>query len=172
MKNILKKCKEKKGMATIEFAIGVMILFSILVFFIDLFKISYIYYISNQQLNYVSRTLGIEGGIQSIAPQGFPETYYTSGQLLNAMDKTFNGIGINSSDVSIIINDENNKKSVKLTPTTNLKVDYTKGVNVELHVKYKWGLLGQMIPAIKQDGEVVVKRYVVSEFKYDYNDWR
>lgn len=171
MRRILKKIKEKKGMSTIEFAIGMLILFGVLVFIIDLSKIAYVYYIANQQLNYVSRTIGIEGGVHATEPSGFPETYYTSSQVLKSMENTFGGVGVEPSDFSVIIKDNKTHKSVKLTPVSNITVDYTKGVDVELHVKYKWSLFGQIVPSINKDREFVVKRYVVSEFKYNYNDW-
>lgn len=171
MKKFSKKLKEKKGMSTIEFAIGMLILVTMLIFFCDLFKISYTYYVANQQLNYVARTVGIEGGVHAVEPTGFPEKYYTSGDVLKSMEDGFKGAGVKPSDFSVVIRDVNTDKSITLTPSSNITVDYTKGVNVEVNVKYKWNLLSQILPFVNKDNSFTVKRYVVSEFKYDYNNW-
>ncbi|TBX14948.1 hypothetical protein BFS06_12125 [Clostridium perfringens] len=172
MSKIKKFIKNNKGIATLELAIGMIILIIILIFSIDLLKIAHTYYVSGQQLNYVARTIGIEGGVHAQEPKGFPEKYYTSADIIRSMKQGFASTGIKEKDFYVVIKNLDNNKSVTLKPTSNITVDYAQGVDVELHVKYKWSLLSQIIPMMNQGNrEFTLKRFVVSEFKYNYNDW-
>lgn len=165
-----KKIKDKKGMATIEFVASILLILILFVFTYDTFRIAYKYYVANQQLNYIVRTIAIQGGVQSEVPTGFPGKYYTSSDIVYSIQDNFDRAGVKSDEYTVMIS--GNGKETKLNNNTNLKVDYKKGVNIEVKVKYNWTLFRNIAKMINNgERDLSVKRYAVSEFKYDYNNW-
>lgn len=157
---IFRKIHGKRGSLVIEIAIGIIIFVYVLAFLADVIVIgNKLRTISNVN-NYLARTVGIQGGLASSPPSGYPSNAYVSkSQMIDFIDQTFNAAGIKSNEWSGKINGRN--------IFNDNHVDYGFPITTELTVNYQWNLLKHLLPG-KWDGTVTSKRVVVSEFKQRY----
>ncbi|MFJ8531404.1 hypothetical protein [Bacillus sp. NPDC094106] len=172
------KLKEQKGFGLFEYVIGLLVLVALICFLFDVVTITYKQYVVSQQTNTVARQLGVQGGVMNQAPKGFPggeKAYVDSRELVTQIREHLKGAGIeeNEWDLTLIRYNENGQivETKKLTTATNFKVDYQSPMDIQLNYKYKWNLWGYIVPGASKDKNAVQKRYVTSEFKYNYDVW-
>lgn len=178
MSRLKEKLKEQKGFGLFEYVIGLLIFVALICFLFDVVTITYKQYVVSQQTNVIARQLGVQGGIMNQAPKGFPggdKAYVDSRELVKQVNDHLEGVGIESNEwnLNLIRYDKNGRvvETRKLTTATNFKVDYQSAMDIELTYKYKWNVWGQIIPGTSDEKEAIQKRYVTSEFKYNYDVW-
>ncbi|AFV22062.1 MULTISPECIES: hypothetical protein [Bacillus] len=178
MSRLKEKLKEQKGFGLFEYVIGLLIFVALICFLFDVVTITYKQYVVSQQTNVIARQLGVQGGITNQVPKGFPggdKAYVDSRELVQQVNDHLEGAGIKSNewDLNLIRYDKNGRvvETKKLTTATNFKVDYQSAMDIELTYKYKWNVWGQIIPGTSDEKEAIQKRYVTSEFKYNYDVW-
>ena len=178
MNRLREKLKEQKGFGLFEYVIGLLILIALICFLVDVITITYKQYVVSQQTNTIARQLGVQGGIMNQSPKGFPggeRAYVDARELVKQVDDHLKGAGIESNEwnLNLIRYDKNGRvvETRKLTTATNFKVDYQSSMDIELTYKYKWNIWGQIVPGTSDEKEAIQKRYVTSEFKYNYDVW-
>lgn len=169
----------KKGSAMIEYTIGLLLFVSLICFLFDVIIIAQKQYIVSQQTNVIVRDLGVQGGIYSVMPTGFPGTnknYITSGELYNGVKKHLEDAGLSTSnkDWDVEIKTYNKSGSIAslstLDSSTKVYADYGTPIDVTIYYKYSWTLWGQIVPGLSEI-KTSTSRHSVSEFKYNYDSW-
>ncbi|HCL4480276.1 TPA: hypothetical protein N2D99_002364 [Clostridium botulinum] len=177
MKKILRKLKDKKGSAMIEYCIGLFILVIFICFLTDVIIIAQKQFIVSQQANTLSRQLGIQGGIRTSAPIGYPggeRAYADSREVFDKLNKNFSNAGLKNSewDIILVAYDKYGNESYRtnLNDRTIFTVDYRGSMNINITYKYKWSIWGQIVPGLKEQTRTT-NRHTISEFKYNYDVW-
>ncbi|WPS85485.1 hypothetical protein SMD22_00045 (plasmid) [Brevibacillus halotolerans] len=157
--------KDKKGSLSIEIVIGCFVFLIVLCFLTDITLLGWRFAVVSQTNSYIARTVGLQGGALSSAPDGFPggrQAYITKTQLLSNVAANFEKAGIKDGEYTITING---------TPLgSGVKADYREELNIETKVKYKWAMVSNFIPGDIENW-ISSKRSVLSEFKYRYDQW-
>ncbi|MFF2531579.1 TadE/TadG family type IV pilus assembly protein [Brevibacillus sp. NPDC058079] len=157
--------KDKKGSLAIEVVIGCFVFLIVLCFLTDITLLGWRFSVVSQTNSYIARTVGLQGGALSSAPDGFPGgggAYITKNQLMANIAANFEKAGIKSDEYTITVNGTNLSSGVE--------ADYRKELNIETKVKYKWAMVSNFIPGDIENW-ISSKRSVTSEFKYRYDTW-
>lgn len=166
LKGMVKKAREdRRGSLALEIVIGCFIFLIVLCFLMDILLLGWKFSVVSQTNSYVARTVGLQGGVLSSAPTGFPggnTAYFTTTEIANNIKSNFEKAGIQSGDYTVTIN------GVPLS--SGIKVDYREDLTVEIQVKYKWAMTSNFIPGSISNW-ISSKRSVMSEFKYRYDTW-
>lgn len=129
--DIFKKINTEKGYSAINIVIGMLVLlltFSLIVEFTILgSRYSYI----SQTASYISRTIGMQGGIKTSAPSSYPDDleYQRSYQFYNILNSGFDNAGFNSWIVRI--------NGRRLTPGTNIEIPEKEKVEINIKAGFK-----------------------------------
>lgn len=153
----------KKGVVEpINFAFAMMILIVALCFFMDVLRIGLQMQAISRLSTQCARIVAAQGGIMFTPPPGYPggaANYITrsafQGEVTDVMQK--NGI---------------DGQITATYPTSPL--DYREKFTVEITFPYEWKMLNAItkwgLPPMH--GTYRSRRTGVSEYKYDYNDWK
>lgn len=178
MKKKLKN-NNKKGSSAIEFVFGLLVFVILVGFTSDIVVITNKQYVVSQTANEIVRQMSLQGGIKRTTPVGFPGgtgAYTSSAELKKLLDSRFADEGIKVEEWNLELTEYDasgylvSKKT--LSNTTNFEIDYRNNFDIKITYNYHWGLLGNIVPTMSKDRTVEQKRSAVSEFKYDYNDWK
>lgn len=168
LKKLQKLKQEKKGSTAIEIVIGVLFFVILIAVIADMLIIAFQWQTVSQLNSYVARTSGIQGGVLTGTPTGYPggsAAYITLGEMNNVIDKKFNEIGISKADYSVIVNGKN----ISNGGSTG-EIDYGIEFDTRIEFNYTWKILSSMIPGdVKQ--KLSSTRTTISEFKYRYDSW-
>lgn len=160
--------KGKKGMASIETVINVIIFIIVLCFLLDLLILGWKFSVISQTNSYVTRTAGLQGGILSSAPAGFPggnDAYISTSEMRDKMDVYFSGAGIENGDYQVLVNG----RDVSNGASTS-EIDYREDISTKITVDYKWDLMSNFVLG-DLNQKIESTRGSVSEFKYRYDTW-
>lgn len=165
---MLKKLKEKKGVSSIEFVIGLMILLMIACFLLDVMILGFQLQSYSSINSNFTRTLAVQGGVRTSAPTGYPggNLAYTNSSALNQIVRTnMESSGIQPGSYQIRVN------GINFGSNSNIEVDYLGNIRTEIVLTYRWAFTSNFIP-----GNIVTthtsRRNTLSEFKYNFNSWR
>lgn len=157
--------KKKKGLSSLEFVISILIFMLLFAPFIDIVVIGVKFGASTQAVQHVTRIVGVQGGMLSSAPTGYPggaTSYNTGSQVDNQVTNMLSKAGIKEGDYSI---------KVGGSPiTSGVAYDYMDDIDVTMRVNYKWEMLSMMLPG-EFDFYLTNNRSTVSEFRYRYDSW-
>ncbi|MDF2879509.1 MAG: hypothetical protein K0R54_66 [Clostridiaceae bacterium] len=166
--NKFKKLKEdKRGTMAIEIVVGMLMFLLVLCFFLDITIITWKFSVISQTNTYLARTAGLQGGIRTSAPTGYPggnDAYASSSEVYKQIQENFKSAGINDNEYTVKIN------GTKLRSNSNVAVDYLDNITTYIEVDYKWDLVSNFIPG-DLTNSITSKRAVISEFKYRYDSW-
>ncbi|AKA44378.1 hypothetical protein PPSC2_27375 (plasmid) [Paenibacillus polymyxa SC2] len=157
--------KNNKGSLALEVVVGCFVFLIVLCFLVDVTMLGWRFAVVSQTNSYIARTVGLQGGVLSSAPDGFPggnAAYVSTSELANNIAKNFKSGGIENGEYTVTIN------GVPLG--SGVKVDYREYLHVETKVKYKWAMVSNFIPG-NIENWISSKRSVMSEFKYRYDYW-
>lgn len=167
-KRFKEKHNGKKGITTIENVVNVMIFLIVLALLVDLLILGWKFSVISQTNSYVTRTAGLQGGILSSAPAGYPggnTAYIGTAEMKDKIDSYFSGAGFEAGDYEVRVNGRN----VSSGYSTG-EIDYRENISTEITVDYEWQLISNFVPGnLKQSIEST--RGSVSEFKYRYDTW-
>lgn len=173
-----RKILNKEGSSVIEFALGLMIFVALTAFVVDLLIVGHKRYIIAQETTDISRVLGVQGGVLSSVPTGYPggsKTYTTSDELSKRIASKLEGTGIENDKWSVILTKYDKQgvaiQRIPLSDKSNLKVDYMESLDIEIKAEYKWKFLEYTIGELAKEQNVGAKRHAVSEFKYNFDEW-
>lgn len=165
MKNKLKSLiKNKKGLNTIELVIiafAVMICISGL---LDLTNIMKKHNAVSTTINYVTRTVGKQGGLQTSKPAQFPDEYISNAKLYTDVKKNLENSGIESDKWHLYITVEGQPKREIKANTIVPTVTYGKKMQIELSFEYDWKVLSSVTP-FRLKGNNTANRQTYSKFK-------
>lgn len=157
--------KDKKGSLAIEVVIGCFVFLIVLCFLTDITLLGWRFAVVSQTNSYIARTVGLQGGVLSSAPDGFPggnAAYISKSELASNIAANFEKAGIQSGEYTVTINGS--------PLSSGAKIDYREQINIETKVKYKWAMVSNFIPG-NIENWISSKRSVLSEFKYRYDYW-
>lgn len=157
--------KDRKGSLAIEIVIGCFIFLIVMCFMTDVTMLGWRFSVVSQTNSYIARTVGLQGGILSSAPTGFPggnAAYISTGEMASYVADNFSKAGITSGEYTVTVNG--------VPMTSGISIDYRDNMTIETKVKYKWNMVSNFIPG-NIENWISSKRSVVSEFKYRYDSW-
>lgn len=162
-KTLRKLRKNKEGVVEpINFAIAMMILIVALCFFMDVLRIGLQMQAISRLSTQCARIVAAQGGIQSSPPSGYPggaANYITRSAFQDEVSDVARKNGINGQITATY-------------PTSSL--DYREKFSVEITFPYEWRMLNAInnwgLPPMR--GTYRSRRTGVSEYKYDYNNWK
>ena len=139
-----------------------MILIVALCFFMDVLRIGLQMQAISRLSTQCARIVAAQGGIRSTPPPGYPggaANYITRSNFQDEVSKVARRNGING--------------QITATYPTGIK-DYREKFTVEITFPYEWRMLNAItnwgLPPMR--GTYRSRRTGVSEYKYDYNDWK
>lgn len=174
---MLKKLKEnKKGSLAIEIVTGMLMMLLIVSFLMDILTLTWRFHVVSTDNYYLARTASVQGGIETLAPDGYQgainkgrdpkDAYDIATEVRTKIDNDFSNAGIASGDYEIYVN------GINITRTGGTgEIDYLKPIETEIRVKYKWSMVSNFIPG-QIDNWLSSKRSSKSEFKHRYDDWK
>ncbi|WP_214873480.1 hypothetical protein [Exiguobacterium sp. s140] len=179
---IKNRLSEERGSQFIEFTIALLLFVVFIAFTTDLLIIGGKRFGVNQEVTEVVRVLGKQGGVVKDTPDGYPggdDMYMTSNELLTKIERKMVSTGLGTRDeglwqvtLSEYDRSGNLVRTGRLTPETVFDVDYMNSMDVEIRASYQWMgmklILGNMSPT----SNVGAERHTVSEFKYDFDEWK
>jgi hypothetical protein len=152
--------RNKKGIMAIEIVIGMFMFLMILSFMTDVALLTWKFNVVAQTNSYLARTVGIQGGLLSSAPYGYPggdAAYISYSEMKAKIEDNFKKAGIAPSDYSFSL--------------STTQADYQEPITTRIEVKYKWSLISNFIPG-SLTNTVSSTRTVLSEFKYRYDEFK
>jgi Flp pilus assembly protein TadG len=167
-KKLQKFKKDKKGVSAIEIVIGIFVFLIVLSFLVDLLTLSWKFAVISSTNSYVARTAGLQGGIESKAPDGFPgnnKAYISSSEMESRIATDFTNAGIQDGDYSVRVNGALVSKG-----QSTAEVDYRNSITTQIDVTYKWALMSNFIPGDLTQS-LTSTRNVLSEFQFRYDNW-
>jgi hypothetical protein len=175
---IKNKLKDKKGSAVIEFAIALIIFVTLTAFLVDMLMVGGKRFLIARETTEISRVIGIQGGVSSAVPTGYPggdRAYMTSLELYKRIDSRMEKSKIETDEwvATLTEYDKTGReiREIHLTPQTSFKVDYMNSMDIKIGATYNWTLMSYITGGLLDDAEVGAKRHTVSEFKYDFDKW-
>lgn len=158
--NLLSKLKyNKSGSMSTEIILGTLIVIILISFAIDLILISHKLMVLSTTSTYLSRTVGLQGGLLSNPPSGFEgggNGYQRKATVINNINRVFKAAGIRTTEWFAKINGND--------ILGENKVDEGFAIKTELTINFSWKLLSNFIPG-NLNQSVTSKRVVISEFK-------
>lgn len=155
----------RNGSMAIEIVIGCFIFLMVFCLLMDLVMLGWRFSVVSQTNSYVARTVGLQGGVLSSAPQGFPggnDAYLSTSELMSGIQRSFEKGGIASDEFTVLIDGH--------PLSSGARIDYREDIEIQIEVDYQWKYLSTMIPGAV-DNTITSRRSVISEFKYRYDDW-
>lgn len=175
MKNIEKLInkfkKSKQGSMAIEIVIGLFMFLIVLCFMLDLIILAWKFSVISQVNSKVARVAGIQGGILTSAPAGFPggDNAYTSvGELNSTLSDHFKKAGIESGEWKLYV--ENKQILGSGSMSQSRKIEFREPFSTKVEVTYTWNMISNFIPG-SLTNSLSSTRPTMSEWKYDYNNW-
>lgn len=178
LKRPTEKLTEEKGSAVIEFAIALLIFVTLTAFLVDMLVIGGKRFGISQETTEISRVIGVQGGVSSAVPTGYPggdQAYRTSLELYKQIDGKMATSGIETDEWKATLTEYNKGgqiiREVVLTPQTNFRVDYMHSMDIHIEATYSWTLMSLITGNLLDVADVGAKRHTVSEFKYNFDEW-
>lgn len=167
------RMKSKKGSSVLEFAFGLLTFVMLFSFAVDIIMITQKQYTVSQTANQLVRQISVQGGVKPSAPSGYPggnRAYMDSREMNTLLKQKLNGLGIKDDEWSMKLEGFDRAgyptASSQLSNSTNVEVDYQDVFEFEIQYKYKWNIMGQLVPMMKGTNTAVQSRSATSEFKY------
>lgn len=137
MKKIINKyIKNKKGISSIQTAIGVFIVLICICAFMDLSTTMYKFNALSTTATYVTRIAEKQGGITTIPPSSYRGEFTSSTDVYNDVKTIMNNAGINDSQWDVYVN------GGRLNGFNDTPVRYYgEDVVVEVKVRYGWNMV-------------------------------
>lgn len=162
-RNHEEKKNSEQGASAIEFVIGSLIFVILFAAFLDVLVLTWKFTVVSQSTSNVARVSGLQGGLLSSRPEGFPgNSYVTASSMKHTVKEMYNSSGIRDNDWTVTVNGSN--------LGVPIKVDYRNQILVKTEMRYKWHFLSALVPG-ELNSKVNVARVSMSEFKYRYDSW-
>ena len=179
------KIKKKKGITTVNAAVGTLLMIILLAVLLDTMTLSNRYMSLHDTVKELARTMAVQGGCMREKPEGYPENYYNTVELGKLIAKTMRVGGFKDCDYKIYVNytefDETTGQDITysrdfmiykdgdLTVKPTNEIDYLNDFSVTIEAKYSW-IFSRYAVGMP---ETTLKATApgVSEWKYDYDHW-
>lgn len=176
LKKLRNKLSNQKGSSVLEFAIGLIIFVMIAAFAFDLFFIGQKKFHISTYTTKTARILGVQGGVTTATPQGFPggdTQYLTSSELTDYIQRAMDGIHIKDYTVTLKEFDKSGNivKQTTLGNGTDFQVDYRNTLEINIDATYQWSAMKYISGGILDKSSVGASRNATSEFKYNFDEW-
>lgn len=168
MKNILYKLKSNhKGASSIEIIIGIMMLIMVLSFATDILILSWKFSVISQTNTWIARVAGIQGGVRTSAPAGYPDEYITIQNMNEIVSDKLSSAGIEPGKWLVQIG---NGRLGKNGVSSSSAYDYKTFFDTSIEIEYKWQFMSNFIPGDLRN-TIKSKRPAMSEWKHNYDSW-
>lgn len=176
-KKIHKYINNKKGETVIIFVLSMLFLFWVMLFIIDLFRLTYIQLDATSLMREAVDIVSNQGGISTSAPSQFPTDrvrYITSKEVSDLVNETMVNKGVSRGDVYLFYVEKETKKEKEavLNETTNVAVDY--GDEIKIRLRYGFDFISIPNPKDKDYDMVLnITRTTLSKYKHrnDSDGW-
>ena len=172
IKDIKKYIKNKKGETSLMFVFSMIFLFWIILFIIDLFRLTYVQLDAVSVVREALEIVSEQGGLSDVGRANYPtqypsqRTYVGSRELAKFINGTMLDKGIERGDVAII----SGNNSTPLNEFTDVKIDY--GEEVTIRLRYKMNFISLPDSAEKEDKVFKIVRRGRSKYKHrDAEGW-
>lgn len=166
IKKLQKYLRNRKGEGSLTFVFSVLLLFAIILFVIDIFRLTYTQLEVTSMMKEIVDVVSSQGGVSTSAPSQFPTSkikYMSSSELNSLVNKTMVNKGIERGDMTITAGGE----SVSLNSSTNITVDY--GEPIEIKLRYGFDFIS--IPKLKDKPyDMVLSLDRVTRSKYNHRE--
>lgn len=171
MSSFIYKIKnDKRGVSSIEMVIAALIFLMLFSFMMDLLILSWKFNVVAQTNTMVARVAGIQGGIRSTAPRGYPggnANYISSSEMTNIVRDKFNSAGIAARDYTFRVG---SGRIGGTSTSSSAAYDYMSEFDTVVTVEYGWDFMSNFIPGELRNS-MTSRRSTMSEWKYDYGTW-
>jgi hypothetical protein len=125
-----KKLNNKKGYSAINIIIGMLVLLLTFSLIVEFTLLGYRYSYVSQTASFISRTVGMQGGISTSRPQGYPEDleYHRSQSLYSNLRSGFEEAGFDTWMVYV--------NGRRLTSGTNLSVPEQEEISIRIRAGF------------------------------------
>lgn len=174
---ILNLKRDKKGVLSLEVAIGMFILIILVTFILDLVVISNKFYVTSQANNFLSRTVGVQGGLLHSVPEGFPgedSAYVTKTEMEEFIRRTLRNAGISEEQYRVGIFNADDQLILGFNGNGDIvsgdaRFEYGESITTNIDIKYAWVNFSNFLPTTLE-GDMRTVRESISEFKYRIGD--
>lgn len=164
-----KHLKEKRGEASLLFMFSMIFIFWIILFMIDLFRLTYIQLDATSLMREVVDIVSSQGGIDKDAPDQFPKdriTYITNAEVEKLVNNTMLDRGVERGDLSFVGAGPGGE-DVPINASTKIEVDY--GDDMTVRLRYGFDFLS--IPTQGDKGyNIVLNITRTTRSKYKHRD--
>lgn len=176
MRKLKKKLDENRGSMLIEYSIGLLMLVVFVAFCLDMIIVGHKHYYIGEEMSNVSRVISVQSGAELITPARYPggsESYQTSSEIIDRMDKVAKVAGFKRDEWELYIEEIDSNGNVirsgALTPETNFEAEHLNKVAVEFRGIYRWDAMAGSVPGIGADRKLNVKRIAMAEYIRNYD---
>lgn len=168
IKKHINNLKNKKGEVSLTFVISMLFIFMIIMFFVDIFRMTYVYMDAASIAKEVTEIVSIQGGLADTPPESYPDkaNYVKRSEVYNHVFDSMAGKKIDKGDLIIDYKKKDGTTgSYKLgSSPVNLEIDY--GAGIEVKLRYQFDFVS--LPDAWESSSTVyeVKRKAKSQFKH------
>lgn len=137
--SIVSKIKNNKGETTLVFVFAMMFFFWMVLFMVDMFRLTNIYLDAVSLTRRVTEVVSTQGGVLKTVPTNYPtpSTYTTVSEMASVINSTMSGNGIEEGDVTI--RNLETGGTMRVTAGANgISIDYGDEIEVSLRYKFKF----------------------------------
>ena len=157
--------KGKEAIMALEMVFMIVITTILIAFIIDLMILSWKTTVMSETISMVTRTVGIQGGIQTAPPPNYPGqkgAYLTSAEVYEKVLDNLKTASIKESDFKLIING----KQFTSAGTGNNPFDYQQRIEIRSEMNFKWQMTSFYFGDISHTAKQ--RRTTTSEYKRDW----
>lgn len=171
-----KKIKKEEGSSLIEYVIGLLLLIMFSAFCLEFIVIANKYHFVGSEMTELARTVSIQGGIENQTPKGYPggnKAYQTSSEITTKLQQITEMVGIQNNEWTVTYKEiDNDGKVIKegtLQSNTQFRAERSHKISLEFQARYRWSVLGMMVPGLSTDRTMTITRMGVSEYIRSYD---
>lgn len=168
-KKLIDKIKNKKGEANLTFVFTMIFFFWMVLFMIDIFRLTYVYLDAVSVVRRVTEVVSTQGGVSPTTPVNYPtpSSYINSENMKDYVYKTMSRNKVVEGDITIT-NKSTGESIVLNDANKNIVIDYGDEIGVELRYGFDFESMPDII-----DKKMVFKitRVGSSQYKTRTSDW-
>lgn len=157
----------KSGVNTLEMIAIALIFMVMFGFFFDTFIILNKQYVASKEMNVATRQIAMQGGLEPVIPEDynrFGQDYASSPAFFSTITNNLAGVDIVEFEMGLRPDLIGQRGAFyQVTPSTSARIEYGDKFTLRLDYKYKWHVMGGIVPGLKGDKTRTIERSAVSE---------
>lgn len=186
----LKKQQTKKGLASIEVVIGMILFIIVFASICDFLVISNRYASLTDTAKELARTISVQGGSLDVKPGAYSANYYNIQELGLIVKKQMNGMGFTDDEYSVYIEytkiyDNENKETKEVDYEEKIigekadgtygvikateRIEYLSDFTLKIEASYNWPFTKSTLRL--KPATLRIQMPGLSEWRYNYDGW-